>query len=254
MPTFLKIATWNIGGGILGESHQQGVSPSMDYYASVLQQHRPDVICLQEAHDYHGSRMGQAEHLAGDLGYPYFASFPTSASHMAEDASLALGIVSRYPVRDARYVQFPNPELHVVGPNGQSWKLHDKGYVVGRLELGDRTLGLLNGHCFPLRRFGISPTDPIFAPMWEMLRTELLAIGAAGPAVAAVDLNHARPMDLLAEVLLPGHYFSAFDATPTTPNGMQKDYILYGQTIRLLTTTVATTRSDHSYCQASFLL
>jgi endonuclease/exonuclease/phosphatase family metal-dependent hydrolase len=254
MPTPLKIATWNIGGGILGESHQQGVPPSLDYYASVLARHRPDVLCLQEAHDYHGRRTGQAQYLADCLGYPYVASFPTSDSHMAENASLALGVVSRFPLRDAVYKQFPNPELTIVGPTGQQWRLHDKGYVVGRLDLGDRTLGLINGHCFPLHHFDISPTEPMFAPMWEMLRADLLSIGDDGPALAAVDLNHARPADLLAEVLGRGHYLTAFDGTPTTPVGMQSDFILYRPAIRLLTTTVATTSSDHSYCQASFLV
>src|SRR4051794_5479009 len=205
-PAFLKIATWNIGGGILGESHQQGASPSLDYYASVLAEHRPDVVCLQEAHDYHGRRVGQAEYLAGCLGYPHVASFPTSDSHMVENASLALGIVSRFPIRDAVYKQFPNPGLNVVGPSGQSWNLHDKGYVVGRLDLGGRTLGLINGHCFPLHHFDISPTEPIFAQTWEMLRADLLTIGDAGPALATVDLNYARVADLLAEVLRPGHY------------------------------------------------
>jgi endonuclease/exonuclease/phosphatase family metal-dependent hydrolase len=254
MSTFLKIATWNIGGGILGESHQRGARQSLDYYASILAEHRPDVVCLQEAHDYHGRRAGQAEYLAGCLGYPHFASFPTSDSHLAENASLALGIVSRFPLQDAVYKQFPNPGVKVVGPDGQKWELHDKGYVVGRLDLGCRTLGLLNGHCFPLHHFDVSPTAPMFAPAWEMLRADLLAIGAAGPALATVDLNYARPTDLLGEVLRPGHYINAFDATPTTPIGMQKDFILYGRAIRLLSTTVATTSSDHSYCQASFLV
>ncbi|MFG3052290.1 endonuclease/exonuclease/phosphatase family protein [Kitasatospora sp. NPDC048239] len=251
-PALLKVGTWNIGGGILGRSHQRGVNPSLDYFASVLEACRPDVVCLQEAHDYHGRRASQTEWLAGRLGHPYFASFPTSRSHMAEDASLALGIVSRFPIRGAVYRRFPNPGLQVVGPNGDDWTLHDKGYVVGQLELGGGLLGLVNGHCFPLHHFGVSPTEPMFARMWDMLTADLLAAGEAGPAVAAVDLNHARVGDLLAEVLRPGRYFSAFDGTPTTPQGVQKDHILYGHSIRLLTTTVAATRSDHSYCQASF--
>ncbi|MFF7984804.1 MULTISPECIES: endonuclease/exonuclease/phosphatase family protein [Streptomyces] len=253
-PAPLKVGTWNIGGGILGESHQRGVDPSLDRYASVLEECGPDVLCLQEAHDYHGRQVGQAEWLAKHLGYPYFASFPTSRSHMVEDASLALGIVSRFPIRDAVYKQFPNPRLRVVGPNGENWELHDKGYVVGQLDLGWGTLGLVNGHCFPLQHFGISPTEPVFAQMWRMLTADLLAVGAAGPALAAVDLNYARIRDLLVDVLRPGRYFNAFDGTPTTPQGVQKDYILYGESIRLLTTTVASTGSDHSYCQASFLM
>ncbi|MGW1052831.1 endonuclease/exonuclease/phosphatase family protein [Streptomyces sp. NPDC002521] len=253
-PTLLKVATWNIGGGILGESHQRGASPSLDYYAAVLREHLPDVVCLQEAHDYHGRGVSQAEYLARCSGYPHFASFPTSESHMAENASLALGMVSRFPIQNAAYKQFPNPKLEAVGPNGECWKLHDKGYVVAQLDLGGCTLGLVNGHCFPLQHFGVSPTESRFAQTWDMLTADLLAVGDAGPAVAAIDLNYARLKDLLAEVLRPGRYLSAFDGTPTTPKGVQKDHILYGHALRLLTTTVAATSSDHSYCQASFLV
>ncbi|GHD48970.1 endonuclease/exonuclease/phosphatase family protein [Streptomyces mirabilis] len=249
----LKLATWNMGGGILGESHQRNGIPSLDYYAAVLNEHLPDVVCLQEAHEYHGRREGQVKYLAGCLEYPHFASFPISESHLADNASLALGILSRFPIRDAVYQQFPNPRLETVSPHGESWKLHDKGYVVGSIDLGDRTLGLVNGHCFPLQYFGVSPTDPMFTPMRAMLTEDLLAIGGAGMAFAAIDANHGRIGELLAGALRPGSYLSAFEGTPTTPTGVQKDHILYGHAMRLLTTTVAATESDHFYCQVSVL-
>ncbi|MFJ8155141.1 endonuclease/exonuclease/phosphatase family protein [Streptomyces sp. NPDC094468] len=250
----MKVATWNIGGGILGESHQYGVIPSLDYYASVLAEHLPDVVCLQEAHDFHGRGIGQTEYLARNSGYPHFASFPTSQSHMAENAYLALGIISRFPIQNAVYKKFPNPGLETTGPNGECWKLHDKGYVMVQLDLGGRTLGLVNGHCFPLHHFGASPIEPGFAQIWDMLTADLLAVVDTGPAVATVDLNYARAKDLMGEALRPGYYFSAFEGTPTTPKGVQQDHILYGHALRLLTTTVTATSSDHSYCQASFLV
>ncbi|KMS70935.1 hypothetical protein ACM01_29365 [Streptomyces viridochromogenes] len=253
-PTLLKLATWNIGGGILGESHQRDGIPSLDYYASVLKEHVPDVVCLQEAHDYDGRQEGQSEYLARCGGYPYVASFPTSESHMAENASLALGILSKFPIKDVTYKQFPNFRLEGASPNGEPWKLHDKGYVVASIDLDDRTLGLINGHCFPLHRFGASPTEPMFTPMWDMLTQDLLEIGDSGTAFAALDANYERIEELLKEALLPGKYLSAFEGTPTTPKGVQNDHILYGHAMRLLTTTVAATESDHSYCQVSVLV
>ncbi|KOU21883.1 hypothetical protein ADK52_22610 [Streptomyces sp. WM6372] len=249
----LKLATWNIGGGILGESHQRGRSPSLDYHVSVLKEYLPDVVCLQEAHDYHGRRESQSEYLARSAGYAYFASFPTSASHLAENASLALGILSRFPIKDAVYKTFPNPRLEASGPNGDEWRLHDKGYAVASVDLGDRKLGLINGHCFPLHRFGANSAEPRFAQMWDMLTEDLLAIGDSGTALAAMDLNHGQIGEVLAGVLRPGVYLNAFEGTPTTPKGVQKDFILYGHAMRLITTTVAATESDHSYCQVSVL-
>ncbi|MEX0167518.1 endonuclease/exonuclease/phosphatase family protein [Streptomyces sp. LMG1-1-1.1] len=253
-PALLKLATWNVGGGILGESHQRDGIPSLDHHASVLEEHAPDVVCLQETHDYHGRREGQSEELARRAGYPYAASFPVSPSHMAEDASLALGVLSRFPLADMAYKRFPHPPLRTSGPRGERWTLHDKGYVVGSVDLGGRRLGLLNGHLFPLRRFGVSPMDPEFARMREMLTEDLLGMGGAGTAFAGLDANYGRIGELLADVVGAGGYRSAFEGTPTTPKGVQQDHILYGHGMRLLSTTVAATESDHAYCQVSVLV
>ncbi|MGW8354462.1 endonuclease/exonuclease/phosphatase family protein [Streptomyces wedmorensis] len=249
-PTLLKLATWNIGGGIPGESHQHDGIPSLGHYASVLEAHAPDVVCLQEAHDYHGRREDQATELARRVGYPHVASFPVSVSHMARDASLALGILSRFPLDDVVFKRFPNPGLEGSGPGGGRWTLHDKGYAVGSLDLGGgRRLGFVNGHCFPLRRFGASPADPVFAPMWEMLAEDLREIGRTGMAFAGVDANYGRFGELLGDVMGAGGYRSAFEGTPTTAKGVQNDHVLYGRALRLLSTTVAATESDHAYCQ-----
>jgi hypothetical protein len=250
----LKLATWNIGGGVLGQSHQRDGSPALDYYASILEKYQPDVVCLQEAHDYQDRHPGQSEYLASCLGYLYVASYPVSKSHLAKDASLALGILSRFPIKNAVYRQFPNPGLTGTGPDEDRWSLHDKGYVTGTVDLGDKVLGLVNGHCFPLRRFGASPAEPRFEEMWDMLTGDLLAISAAGPAFAAFDLNYEPIQDVLAKALRPGYYINAFEGTPTTAKGAQQDYILYDGKMRLLATTVAPTSSDHSYCQIDILV
>jgi endonuclease/exonuclease/phosphatase family metal-dependent hydrolase len=252
--TLMKLATWNMGGGILGKSHQRDGSPSLEYYASVLREHRPDVICLQEAHDYRGRQAGQSEYLASRLGYPYVESFPLSESHMANDAFLALGILSRFPIKNAKYKQFPNAGLEAAGPDGDYWKLHDKGYVVGTIDLDGKALGFMNGHCFPLSHFGASPTEPRFERVWGMLTEDLLALAAVGPAFAAIDLNHEPVQELLKEALRPGNYINAFEGTSTTPKDAQLDYLLYQSTIRLLSTTVKVTQSDHSYCQIRVLV
>jgi hypothetical protein len=253
-PMLLNIATWNIGGGIPGESHQRGGSPSLEYYASILSRHTPDIVCLQEAHEYYDSRESQSEFLARSLGYPYAMSFPASESHFTENAALALGILSRFPIRELTYRQFPNPQLEATGPNGEKWRLHDKGYVVGSIDLGGRALGVVNGHFFPLHHFGACPTEPAFAQMWSMLVRDLLSIGRDGLAVAAIDANYGNIGEVLADVVLPRHYSAAFECTPTTSIGVQKDHILYGHAVTLVSTKVAPTESDHSYCQIQVLV
>jgi endonuclease/exonuclease/phosphatase family metal-dependent hydrolase len=249
----LRFATWNIGGGILGESHQRGARPSLEYYASVLKKHSPDVACLQEAHSFDDGE-GQTEYLARKCGYPYAAAFPVSRSHLANAASLALGILSRFPIETRQYRQFPNPGLTSRGPDGSRWELLDKGYAKAVIDVSGLRLGVLNAHCFPLHYFSAAATDPRFRGVWRMLAGDLLDLRQHMLAIAGMDLNYAPVQDLLADPLGSGRYASAFTETSTTRKGVQQDYILYDQRMELLETTVLATESDHSYCQVKIAL
>jgi endonuclease/exonuclease/phosphatase family metal-dependent hydrolase len=252
--TVLKFATWNIGGGILGESHQENGQPTLDYHIALIKQHEPDIICLQEAHSYDGQREGQVEYIARHAGYPHVVSYPISPSHMDKEAYLSLGILSRYPIKNPTYKQFPNPGLSSTGPHGAKWILFDKGYVESIIDLGTRTLGLVNAHCFPLHYFGAKPTEPRFASMWEMLAVDLLGMAKLSPTLAAIDLNYEPIEELLGRVLSPQEYLNAFEDTPTIPKGTQQDYIIYDHTLQLITTLVKPTSADHSYCQVAMMV
>lgn len=246
-----KFATWNIGGGILGESHQRGAHSSLDYHISVLKEHNPDVICLQEAHSYREGKEGQLEYLARLSGFPYIASFPISESHLEEGACLTLGILSRFPMGQATYKQFPNPGLSKIQPDNTRWRIYNKGYVQAIVTIGGRALGLVNAHCFPLQYFDASPTEPRFADMWDMLTADLTAMRQETPTLVGIDLNYEPIEDLLIRLLLPGRFINAIESTPTIPRGIQQDYILYDHAMQLRATTVMPTRSDHAYCQAT---
>jgi endonuclease/exonuclease/phosphatase family metal-dependent hydrolase len=251
--TTLRFATWNIGGGILGESHQRDARPSLDYYASMLMKHAPDVVCLQEAHSF-SDREGQLEYLAGHCGYPYVESFPISRSHLARDAFLTLGILSRLPIMTREYRQFPNPGLTTIGPDGSRWELLDKGYVKAVIDIGGDLLGVLNAHCFPLHYFRAAATESRFRELWRMLARDLLDMREEMPTIAGLDLNYAPVQDLLVDLLRPGGYVSAFGGTSTTRKGVQQDYILCDQRMDLVETTVRATKSDHSYCQVKVVV
>jgi hypothetical protein len=42
----IRFASWNIGGGILGESHQEGGKANLGYYVNFLREYKPDIVCL----------------------------------------------------------------------------------------------------------------------------------------------------------------------------------------------------------------
>ena len=244
----IRLATWNIGGGILGESHQLQGKPQLDHYADVIGRFQPDILCVQEAHEYDTDQVGQIEHLARAGGYEHTVSVPISPSHMEENASLTLGILSRFPISSHQYVKFPNPNLGAKGPHGDEWILFDKGYVRATPEIHGRTVGLVNAHCFPLQYFGASPTEERFTGMWEDMAADLVGMSGDMPSLAAVDLNHTSIQELLGSALGADGYSNSFEDTPTTPEGVQQDYLLYSQPFVLHQTRVVPTESDHSYC------
>jgi endonuclease/exonuclease/phosphatase family metal-dependent hydrolase len=250
----IGVATWNIGGGIVGASHQRDESPSIDYHASVIKKFSPDIVCLQEAHVYADGRQGQPESLASKCGYAYAASYPVSESHLIPDAKLALGILSRFPTENLEYRQFPNPGLTGASPAGDAWQMLDKGYFRSSIDLGSTVLGLINVHCFPFHYFGASATEPRFANIWDVLIRDMASLRRDGPALVAIDLNYEPAQDLLAAELGRGKYDIAFENTPTTPRGVQQDYVFYAPGMRLVTTSVTPTESDHSYCQVTIAL
>lgn len=251
----LVVATWNIGGGILGASHQRArAAPELNHHIGVLRTHRPDVVFLQEAHEY-GDRVSQTQELAERTGYAHWVSYAVSVSHLIDGAELALGVLSRFPLRGLSFRALPAPRLESTGPRGEDWILHDKGYLVGRFELPDGAVHFANGHFFPLHRFGRNAADPQFAHQWRRFTDDLLEIDAAGPAVAGFDLNHFPIDEVLGEALLPGRFTGALEArTPTTPHGAQRDYLLCGHQTRVVSTGTASTLSDHFYCQVTVLV
>ena len=61
----MKIATWNINGGIRFTSINPKTfvdAPDIDYYLNQLEDVRPDILCLQEVHV--GAKTSQVTFLA----------------------------------------------------------------------------------------------------------------------------------------------------------------------------------------------
>ena len=206
----LRVATWNIGGGILGRPHQRDQRPTPDYYASIVQKHSPDLLCLQEAHDYSGRSEGQTEYIARRCDYPYAVFFPVSESHLIAGATLGLGILSRFPLHSLEYKPFPNPGLSAIQPNGDQWHIADKGYARAAIDMGGETIGLINAHCFPFHYFGASAAEPRFAGIWDLLMRDMRRLLTGTAALVVGDLNYEPARDLLPEVLDAGLYESAW--------------------------------------------
>jgi endonuclease/exonuclease/phosphatase family metal-dependent hydrolase len=251
----LSFATWNIGGAILGESHQINGVPDLRYVASVISERSPGVVCLQETHEFVDGRPGQAAELAEMCGYPYFASRSVSDSHLVEGAFLGLSILSRAPIEKLAFRFAPNPALSAVGPNGKLWRLHDKGHLVARMITEAGRVSVINGHFFPLHHFGASASDPSFSSVWRALSQDLLRLDADGvPVVGLFDLNYGSVEDVLGEVLTAEAFSAAFEPGDMTELRSPGDQVLFNARARLLDRTVVPTLSDHAYCEVELAI
>ena len=245
-----SLATWNIGGGILGRSHQYGVEAQLDYYAGIVRGTRPDILCLQECHEY-ARFTNQARQLAESLGYSHFITSRLSASHLAAEAWLSLAVLSNFQITSHSFRQFPSYDLTSIGPNGHQWELFDKGYLILTLQIDEsRELAVVNGHCYPLHHFDEQPTSRRFRPMWQMLRRDLQQLARDSLTVVALDLNYPAPEELLGDLLNPDLFRPSFLGVPTKPSGIQHDFIFYGPGMLCVDYHVEPTNSDHSYCFA----
>jgi endonuclease/exonuclease/phosphatase family metal-dependent hydrolase len=248
----VRVATWNIGGGILGKSHQIDGQPVIDYHASVLRTVSADIVCLQEAHVYQNG-FNQVAHLAQLCGYEYSHTQPISPSHLAEDAQLSLGILSKHPIGPVTYTRFPNPGLTNTGPNGEHWILFDKGFTFCEIETPAQHIQLLHAHCFPLHYFGVNATDPQLDYVWAPLKTRLAELKDL-PTVACIDLN-SPDIDGLLPALRDQGYSECYRRGATTPKGIQQDFILKSRLFPSpLESRVQPTEGDHAICSVSFTL
>ncbi|WLE95286.1 MAG: endonuclease/exonuclease/phosphatase family protein [Candidatus Electrothrix communis] len=248
----ISFATWNIGGGVLGESHQTDGKPAIAYYSSVIKKYFPDIICIQEGHSYKTNEVAQPEWLATDLGYKYFKTFALSESHLAPNAFLNLSILSKFPLSNFLFSKFENPKLSSIGPNGDQWTLFDKGYFscLVKTPYGDTTV--FNCHCFPLHFFNGNPTEQRFVAIWRQLLNVLKKMRLSHPVLAAIDLNSPDITGLLSEELDKNKYLNATIDIPTTTKGVQQDYILHTKEFKDISKIIIDTKSDHSYCQVFF--
>lgn len=245
----LTVGSWNIGGGVLGASHQRNAPSNLDYYAKFLSDFSPDILCVQEAHSFGDSRVDQVLLLADLAGYEHSIEASVSPSHIDDDALFSLGVLSRFPIEDFRYEQFPRFEMSSVGPDGHRWSVHDKGFLVASLKVGNTPLAVVNAHCFPFHYFQISPVDERVAGVWQALDAALCNTAIEAATVACIDLNCANLDALLPRALGESGFRSAINDTPTTPKGLQQDFLLFDGNFRLTDSGATETESDHSYCE-----
>lgn len=247
MTGVLRVGSWNAREGL--PDHCTTVAARPDALArlvALLAEYGVDVLALQEI-DF--DPVGRSEVLEAlqdstPLGHVY--AEPLSPSTYLPDHHAGLGIASRVPIVGHGLDLLPNPGLQIE-TDGRRMHSFEKGMIAGTVELGDLRVTVASVHAFPFRRFGRTPDEAAFAPIWQTLADELGKFDG-DPLVVCGDFNTPR-RDLLLDV--SERVLTRAIGDRPTHRGQPIDDILYSAELApVAEPIVIPTCSDHELCLA----
>ncbi|MBT7929237.1 endonuclease/exonuclease/phosphatase family protein, partial [Candidatus Peregrinibacteria bacterium] len=139
----LKVATWNIGGGLIKSASGKFDEENLNYFTNMIKEQDCDIVFLQEVHgdDIHS----QAEEIAISLNYNCITQ-TISPSHLEKNKKFHLSIIAKQKLSNSRLIKLTNPKLE---NKDKGYLSHDKGFIFCQLELDDKSINLASGHLFP---------------------------------------------------------------------------------------------------------
>jgi endonuclease/exonuclease/phosphatase family metal-dependent hydrolase len=238
--TGLRVASWNVREGLPDRSTDVEDRPAAlaALVAQVIDQ-RIDVLALQEVDFDVIGRSAVLAALRTETALEYVYAEPLSPSSYLPGHRAGLGLASRVPIAGQSLELLPNPRLAV----GELTS-YDKGAVAGTIQAGDLRVMLVSVHAFPFRRFGRTPDEAEFAPIWQALASQLGKLGD-GALVVCGDFNTARRDLLLGATARP--LARAIGNRPTH-RGQSIDDILYSADLVAGQPLVLPSFSDHDLC------
>lgn len=182
-----RVVTWNIAGGRRALSTEAFDYDEMDlpYFAEQLRRLDPDVVNVQESEI--GPDGSTARDLAALLGYRHVYETGMCPSHISDDRTLSLAVLSRVPLEDTRAQRLPTTrlDLRVGGHPVEPYDRYAQRVTVGGINV-------VNLHPTPLGFFGHSYEEGAGAEHAREIGSMLREL-VDGPTVVAADLNTDRP-------------------------------------------------------------
>jgi endonuclease/exonuclease/phosphatase family metal-dependent hydrolase len=237
----LRVASWNVREGLPDQSTDLEDRPAAlaALVAQVIDQ-RIDVLALQEVDFDVIGRSAVLAALRTETALEYVHAEALSPSSYLPGHRAGVGLASRVPIAAPGLDLLPNPRLAV----GQI-TTYDKGAIWGTIQTGDLRVTLVSVHAFPFRRFGRTPDEAEFAPIWQSLADQLGKLGD-DPLVVCGDFNTPRRDLLLSAV--DRQLVRAIGARPTH-RGLPIDDILYSAELVVSgAPLVLASFSDHDLC------
>ena len=189
----MKIIYSNISGGLLfaGKAYGEMLfrKVSLENYIEYFRSKDADIISLSEVHLEDKTSSLMVEHIAKELGMQYHSSLALSASFLDTGKQIGMAVISRYPIISQKELLIPSPNIEIVKPNGEYWKLVDKGGQKVNLRIDDRAVSVINFSYFPFHHFNRRIDEKEF----DGLRRQLIKILLGGeqiPTIITGDFNN----------------------------------------------------------------
>ena len=246
----IRVASWNVREGLPDHSADPADRPAA--LAALTAQVRAqalDVLALQEIDVDPAGWSAVLAALREDTPLRYAHSGVLSPSTYLPGHHAAIGLASRVPIAGHGLDLLPNPGL-TAERDGRPMTSYDKGLIAGTVELSGLRVTLVSVHALPFRRFGRTPEEPAFAPVWRAMADRIGKLGD-GPLVVCGDFNTPRRDLLLGVADRP--LARAVGDRPTH-RGRATDDILYSAELALAgEPLVLPGFSDHDLCVAGLV-
>lgn len=230
----MKIVYSNISGGLIfaGKTYGEMLFSkiSLENYIDYFTKKDADIICLDEVHLEDKTSSTMVERIAKECSMPYYTSLALHASHLDTSKQQGLAIMSRYPIIHQEEMLVKSPELEIIRPNGDHWRLFDKGAQKVIVEVNGKPVTIVNLSYFPFHHFNRRLDEEEFSEARKQFIDSILDTENDYPIIVVGDFNNKNvPLDNGFPELFANNLFEKAVAVKSTVVGCddQLDHILY---------------------------
>jgi endonuclease/exonuclease/phosphatase family metal-dependent hydrolase len=188
----MNIMYSNISGGLIfaGQTYGEMLfsKVSLEHYIDYFRGKHLDILCLSEVHLENKSSSEMVARIASELKLPHHSSLALSQSHLDTSKRLGMSVISRHPITSQEEFTIPSPGIEVDRPNGDHWKMFDKGAQRVHLDIDGTEIAVVNFSYFPFHHFNRRVVEPEFKPLRQQL-LEILVSDRSIPTIITGDFN-----------------------------------------------------------------
>ncbi|MBQ3320701.1 endonuclease/exonuclease/phosphatase family protein [Candidatus Saccharibacteria bacterium] len=239
----LKVASYNISGGFYENEKTEYLDKKksndidlrlLNDIIKIVNEEKIDIVCFQEI--ITTKRINYINRIIEKTDLKYEEHFELSPCDAVEDTECGIAILSKYPIKNSVKKLFTNPMLSKTTSSGNTYYTFDKGLLLSEIDLGDKTISILNHHNFPFRRFNSTPEEN--KDIFVEFDNEIEKIN---PDIITGDFNAENFINLMPYT--KENYIKTIDK-PTTDDGAKFDDLLIHDDIEY-SSKIIESLSDH---------